>query len=125
MFRSPTIYQCSCPQSVFTEAPLISYNLPMLQFTNAVALSSGTEHSRLIDFSSCDFLFDCFHGFLFFEEPSESVSLSSGDTCAGVAFSKENVQKNNVTKRKKELKISTKCSNRVVLTVLDILGRSF
>ena len=79
----------------------------------------------MIDFSSCDFPFDCFHGFLFFEEPSESVSLSSGDTCAGVAFSKENVQKNNVTKRKKELKISTKCSNRVVLTVLDILGRSF
>lgn len=108
--------------------------LHLLQFTNAVAhslysprphLSSWIERSRLIVFSSCDFPFDCFRGLLFFEEPSESVSLSSGDTCAGVAFSKENVQKINVTKRKKELKICTKHSNRVVLTVLDILGRSF
>ena len=76
-------------------------------------------------FSSCDFPFDCFHGLLFLEELSESVSLWSGDTCTGVAFSKENIQKINVTKRKKELKISTKRSNRVVLAVLDILGRSF
>ena len=109
MFTSPTIYNA------------VAHSL----YSPRLHLSSLMEHSRLIFFSSCDFSFDCFRGLLFFEEPSESVSLSSGDTCAGVAFSKENVQKMNVPKSKKELRISTKSSNRVVLTVLDILGRSF
>ena len=65
------------------------------------------EHKRSIVFSS-DFPFDCFRGLLFSEGLSESVSLSSGDTCAGAVFSKENIQIINVTKVNEELKISTK-----------------
>ena len=84
----------------------------LLQFTNAVAhslysprphLSSWMERKRLIVFSS-DFPFDCFRGLLFFEGSSESVSLSSGDTCAGAVFSKENDRIINVTKQMKNLK---------------------
>ena len=87
----------------------------LLQFTNAVAhslyssrphLSSWMERKRSIVFSS-DFPLDCFRGLLFFEGSSESVLLSSGDTCAGAVFSKENVQIINVTKAYEELKIST------------------
>ena len=84
----------------------------LLEFTNAVAhslysprphLSSWTERSRSIVFSS-DFPFDCFRGLLFFEESSESVSLSSGDTCTGAVFPKKNVKKINVIKTNEELK---------------------